>query len=154
MKKYLLILVALFAISMTASAQDYTFDKSRNRFVKKTLSVGESKSNSSLKISNASTTVWVDGFYKKVSYGGKEIGTVCEGVDKHGNLWVANLTERRLKVTYYYYSSANTTQLSSVTEIMDPFEVSILRDKNTKAQLTNSKKPPYNLNIGSVSDYK
>jgi hypothetical protein len=154
MKKILLVLVTLFAIGMTASAQEYRYDQGRKKFVKKTLSYGEVQSSSSLKLSNAATTVWVDGYFKKVRYDHKEIGMVCEGVDKHGNLWVANLTDRRLKVSFSCWQPGKPTQIMGVTEIMDPFEISILRDPKTKTQITDTRKPPYNLNIGTISEYK
>lgn len=67
MKKILLVLVTLFAIGMTASAQEYRYDQGRKKFVKKTLSYGEVQSSSSLKLSNAATTVWVDGPISKKS---------------------------------------------------------------------------------------
>lgn len=132
MKKYLLILVALFAVSMTASAQ---------RDVNKRLQLEQHNKSKHQKdailLSNNRMSVYIKGYEHNVCQQGKVIGKLAIGEDKHGNIWVANLTDKRFDVDWYWFVKRWDGQKSHYVatrhdkrEIMDPWEISILKMKD------------------------
>ena len=71
----------------------------------------------SAKLSNGSMTVYVD-------------GTIVIGKDKKGDMWVANLSDYRMDVKWEW--QPNTGWKVQKKELMDPWEICRLTDKNGK----------------------
>ena len=142
MKKYLLILVALFAISMTSSAQ---------RDINKRLCLEQQNKSKHQKdailLSNNRMSVYIKGYEHNVCVGGpygKVIGKLAIGEDKHGNIWVANLTDKRYDVDWYWHVKKWNGQKAyyeskryDKREIMDPWEISQLRMKDGSPAVPN-----------------
>ena len=85
----------------------------------------------SAKLSNGSMTVYVDGNYRKLKKEGKIVdGTIVIGKDKKGDMWVANLSDYRMDVKWEW--QPNTGWKVQKKELMDPWEICRLTDKNGK----------------------
>ena len=93
------------------------------------------------KLSNGSTTVYIDGYKASLIRNRTPVkGNVYMGKDKHGNVWVANMSDYRLDVTFYwtyrigqYKVNGNLSKPDDTkSELMDPWEIYML--KNSKGE--------------------
>ena len=73
-------------------------------------------------------TVYVDGYYRKIKQEGKNVdGIIVLGKDKHGVMWIANLSDYRMDVNLEWTANKKVIKKK---ELMDPWEISRLKDKD------------------------
>lgn len=133
MKKLILTLVAVMSFAATVSAQSVIQRAVRMNNAWQTVK--------SEKLSNGRTTVYIDGYKAFLIKNTTPVkGNVYMGKDKHGNVWVANMSDYRLDVTFYwkykigqYKVNGNLSKPDDIKkELMDPWEIYML--KNSKGE--------------------
>ena len=89
-----------------------------------------------IKISNSHRTLYVDGIVRGLQKKGKKVdGEVVIGNDKNGIVWIANMSEYRLDVNYSWGVAGG----MNATVVLDPWEISRLKDKKGEYFPTNYK---------------
>lgn len=124
MKKFLVLtILALVAFSTPSFSQ-------RGDWLKRAMVLDNDPTYNarSTKLSNGRMTVYVDGYYRKIKQEGKNVdGIIVLGKDKHGVMWIANLSDYRMDVNLEWTANKKVIKKK---ELMDPWEISRLKDKD------------------------
>ena len=80
-----------------------------------------------IKISNSHYSIYIDGLYRGLQINGKKVeGMVALGKDKHGNIWLGNMSDYRIELRVEWTEVGKGTLHTG--GIVDPWEISRLKD--------------------------
>ena len=117
MKRLLLVFIAIVALSIvpqTINAQGLS------------ATYGATHRNN-IKISNSHYSIYIDGLYRGLQINGKKVeGMVALGKDKHGNIWLGNMSDYRIELRVEWTEVGR--NILCTGGIVDPWEISRLKD--------------------------